>query len=256
MARSSLDSDNQLPWHRPPPGESVELLSHARDLIEDALKLYQDAESKLITEITDPHKARYTLADAVNNAEHELLYNLPTQPDPRWNPTPGDQVHTRILCPPERITSVNYPATENTEIRVADHVGTDLAIIDRHTALIHIPANGHKLLVLRHPALVNLLTSLLNQIWRTAEPLTDQTAALAARRNCPTTHQILGQLAHGSTDDAAARRLSMSVRTFRRHVADIMRDIDARSRFQAGIRLAQLGLVPLPHDLQDNDLAS
>jgi DNA-binding CsgD family transcriptional regulator len=255
MAHLQIDSDYQLPWHRPQPDESVELLSRARDLIDDAVKLYQDHESKLITEITDPHNARYVLAEAVNTADHDLLYNLPPQPDPLWNPTPNKPTRTRILCPPERgTTTFNYPT--NTEIRVATHPGTNLAIIDRHTALIHTPATGHKLLILRHPSVVNLLTSLLDHIWRTAEPLTHHTATLAARRNCPTTHQILRQLADGSTDDAAARRLSMSVRTFRRHVADIMRDVDARSRFQAGIRLAQLGLAPPPDDLQDNDLAS
>jgi DNA-binding CsgD family transcriptional regulator len=254
MARSPIDNANSLPWHRPP-GESVELLSRARDLIDDALQLYQDHESKLITEITDPHNARYTLAEAVNSANHDLLFTLPAQPDSRWNPTPGTTARARILCPPERAATLDYPDA-NTEVRVAAHPGADLAIVDGHTALVYTPGSGPKLLVLRHPALVNLLTTLLNHIWRTAEPLTHHTAALAARRNCPTTHQILSQLAHGSTDDAAARRLSMSVRTFRRHVADIMRDIDARSRFQAGIRLAQLGFAPSPHDLEDNDLAS
>jgi DNA-binding CsgD family transcriptional regulator len=255
MAHLQIDSDNKLPWRRPQPGESVELLSQARDFIDHALKLCQDHESKLITEITDPHHARYTLAQAVDTADHDLLYNLPTQPDPLWNPTPSNPTRTRILCPPERASTLDHP-TANTEIRVAAHPGTNFAIIDRHTALIHTPANRHKLLILRHPSLVNLVTGLLNHIWRTAEPLTHHTATLAARRNCHTTHQILRELAHGSTDDAAARRLSMSVRTFRRHVADIMRDIDARSRFQAGIRLAQLGLAPPPHDLQDDDLAS
>lgn len=256
MAHPQIEDDNRFSWHRPQPRESVEVLSQARDLIDDALKLYQDHESEFITEITDPHNARYTLAEAINTADHDLLYNLPTQPDLLWNPAPVNPSRTRILCPPERATTTLNCSTANTEIRVAAHPGTNLAVIDGHTALIHTPANGHKLLVLRHPALVNLLTTLLNHIWSTADPLTHHTATIAARRNCPTTHQILRQLAHGSTDDAAARRLSMSVRTFRRHVADIMRDIDARSRFQAGIRLAQLGLAPLPRDLQDDDLAS
>ena len=255
MARSPGESPHQHPWERTQPGESVELLSRAKDLIEDALKLYRDHESTLLTEITDPHNARFTLAEAVDNAEHDLLYNLPARPDPSWNPTPGNRVPTRILCPPERAPAMNS-AHANIEIRVTPDAGTDLAVVDGHTALIHDPAAGHKLLVLRHPALVGLLGTLLDHTWRGAEPLADHTAALAARRNCPTTEQILRQLAYGSTDDAAARRLSMSVRTFRRHVADIMRDIDARSRFQAGIRLAQLGLVPAPQDVEDDDLAS
>ncbi len=36
----------------------------------------------------------------------------------------------------------------------------------------------------------------------------------------------------------------MSLRTYRRYVAEILRDLDAISRFQAGARAVQLGLLP------------
>ncbi|WP_238430957.1 LuxR C-terminal-related transcriptional regulator [Frankia nepalensis] len=46
---------------------------------------------------------------------------------------------------------------------------------------------------------------------------------------------LLRLLADGAKDEAAARSLGVSVRTVRRMVADLMRRLDARSRFQAGI---------------------
>jgi hypothetical protein len=54
---------------------------------------------------------------------------------------------------------------------------------------------------------------------------------------------VLSFLAVGSKDATAARELGMSVRTYRRHVAEIMRRLDAVSRFQAGVRAMELGLV-------------
>ncbi|MFD4762809.1 hypothetical protein ACFWOJ_29325 [Streptomyces sp. NPDC058439] len=54
---------------------------------------------------------------------------------------------------------------------------------------------------------------------------------------------LLRQLCSGSTDEAAARDLAVSLRTYRRYVADIMRDLDARSRFQVGVRAIEFGLV-------------
>lgn len=52
---------------------------------------------------------------------------------------------------------------------------------------------------------------------------------------------LLQLLADGAKDEAAARSLGVSVRTVRRMVADLMRRLDARSRFQAGILAKRRG---------------
>jgi DNA-binding CsgD family transcriptional regulator len=52
---------------------------------------------------------------------------------------------------------------------------------------------------------------------------------------------LLRLLAAGLTDEAAARRLGISVRTARRQVAVLMDKLGASSRFQAGYRAAQRG---------------
>jgi hypothetical protein len=56
------------------------------------------------------------------------------------------------------------------------------------------------------------------------------------------TTQILRCLIGGLKDEVAARLLGVSVRTYRRYVADIIQSLDAASRFQAGARAAMLGL--------------
>jgi len=45
------------------------------------------------------------------------------------------------------------------------------------------------------------------------------------------------------TDEAAARQLGTSLRTYRRRVAELMATLQAGSRFQAGVRAGELGLA-------------
>ena len=54
---------------------------------------------------------------------------------------------------------------------------------------------------------------------------------------------LLDALASGAKDEAAARELGLSLRTYRRRVAELMAAVGASSRFQAGLRARELGLV-------------
>ncbi|MEV0592949.1 helix-turn-helix transcriptional regulator [Nonomuraea cavernae] len=53
---------------------------------------------------------------------------------------------------------------------------------------------------------------------------------------------ILEALGSGLTDESAAKRLGVSLRTYRRRVAELMTRLEAGSRFQAGLRAGELGL--------------
>ncbi|WP_030903908.1 LuxR family transcriptional regulator [Streptomyces sp. NRRL F-5126] len=53
---------------------------------------------------------------------------------------------------------------------------------------------------------------------------------------------VLEALGSGLTDASAARRLGVSLRTYRRRVAELMATLEADSRFQAGLRAGELGL--------------
>ncbi|MFI9169232.1 DNA-binding response regulator [Streptomyces lincolnensis] len=55
--------------------------------------------------------------------------------------------------------------------------------------------------------------------------------------------EVLYALGSGMTDVAAARELGMSLRTYRRRVAELLVTLGADSRFQAGMRAGELGLT-------------
>jgi len=57
----------------------------------------------------------------------------------------------------------------------------------------------------------------------------------------PLDRALLQMLAQGCTDESAAKRLGLSLRTVRRMTAVLLGRLGARSRFQAGVRAAQQG---------------
>ncbi|HWE88085.1 MAG TPA: DNA-binding response regulator [Pseudonocardiaceae bacterium] len=91
------------------------------------------------------------------------------------------------------------------------------------------------------PTVVAGMRSLFFATWQSAADLTD-----VVRAGPPSVDDegmaILRLLSSGQKDVTAARRLGMSVRTYRRRVAELMVVLDADSRFQAGARARALGL--------------
>jgi DNA-binding NarL/FixJ family response regulator len=91
------------------------------------------------------------------------------------------------------------------------------------------------------PVLVQALEALFVGAWAHAAPVGGR-----RRPEAPADlgRQILHQLCAGSTDVQAARRLGISLRTYRRRVFSIMQDLGAESRFQAGALAVEAGLLP------------
>lgn len=120
-------------------------------------------------------------------------------------------------------------------------------ILDRRVAILagQAPPLGgqhREYTVTTSPVLVGGVRSLFNAAWEAA---IDLAAYLRGEvpELAPEAREILRALGTGLTDEAAARRLGTSLRTYRRRVADLMSALDAGSRFQAGVRAAELGLA-------------
>ncbi|MFJ7495862.1 DNA-binding response regulator [Streptomyces sp. NPDC097727] len=116
-------------------------------------------------------------------------------------------------------------------------------LIDKRVMILagqHTPT-GREYTVTTSQTLVDGVHSLFQAIWDTA---TDPNTYL--RSNAPHLdadgRAILQTLASGLTDASAAKRLGLSLRTYRRRVADLMVRLEADSRFQAGLRAGELGI--------------
>jgi len=95
-------------------------------------------------------------------------------------------------------------------------------------------------LLVRQRALVEALALLFDLMWERAAPVPDLEFGEAR----PDLRRfLLQQLAAGAKDEQIARSLDISLRTVRRRIADVMSDLGADSRFQAGVEATRRGWI-------------
>src|SRR5262245_46934159 len=124
--------------------------------------------------------------------------------------------------------------------RATPMVPMRMTSIDRTTALVPIdPADSSRgALEVRGNGLVIALCLLFDLVWEHATPFGEATTVDEHGLNDQEL-AILGLLAAGQTDEGIGRKMGLSDRTVRRIVADLMKRLDAASRFQAGARAAK-----------------
>jgi DNA-binding CsgD family transcriptional regulator len=126
------------------------------------------------------------------------------------------------------------------EIRTVAQVPTDVTVVDRTVALLVRDRSGDDVAMVGLPGVVDTVVALFERLWTAGRPL-GQDDDLCGRER-----ELLALLSAGCTDETAAARLGVSVRTVRRMMSTIMTRLGARSRFQAGLRAADRGmLMPL-----------
>jgi DNA-binding CsgD family transcriptional regulator len=166
-------------------------------------------------------------AEPLLDAEHVAQYA-------RWQARAGVQVRT-VARAPVSVTLVDWRAAvvraepdEGRQDEGGDKGGRDE---DRRDE------GGPEATVLHCPETVAALGYLFHGLWGEAAPL-DAGEAPPCRGD---EQSILLLLARGLTDQQIARKLDISERTVGRTVARVMRELDVRSRFEAGVRAARLG---------------
>ncbi|KRF12319.1 hypothetical protein ASG90_15160 [Nocardioides sp. Soil797] len=144
------------------------------------------------------------------------------------------------------------------EARVIDGLPLKMSIADRRVALIPLTMDAESVgsmgLLIGPSALLDALVMLFEALWERAvpfekafaDPSADPSAAASAEASAHPAApdvQLLTLLTAGLGDDAIARQLKVSARTVRRRVAGLLDDLDARTRFQAGVQARARGLI-------------
>ncbi|MEU2801163.1 LuxR family transcriptional regulator [Streptomyces sp. NPDC006863] len=160
----------------------------------------------------------------------------------------SESVAIRMLSTPRLIDEGFVREQLGTErpvaIRVAKVPPLQALIVDGATGLVVTEsAVGRRASLIRAPDVLHTLRTLFESVWSNAVPAGER-IVFGGRDRAMLARQILGSLRAGVTDEVAARELAVSVRTYRRYVAEIMTLLGASSRFQAGVRAAELGLLP------------
>ncbi|WP_129308554.1 helix-turn-helix transcriptional regulator [Streptomyces sp. L2] len=128
------------------------------------------------------------------------------------------------------------------EVRTVPALPLRMVLFDREVALLPIdPDNTKKGAVqLTGPGVMSALAALFEQVWECAAPIgssrdRDEAGLTAQER------EVLRQLTSGATDEIAAKKLGIGLRTERRIVSELMGRLGARSRFEAGVLAARAG---------------
>ncbi|GAB3169546.1 helix-turn-helix transcriptional regulator [Streptomyces incanus] len=142
-------------------------------------------------------------------------------------------VGAAILQDEVTLTYMRELVSHGTEVRVSHQPIEKVIIVDRSAALTPIDPAHTALgaLLVREPGLVTTLVTLFERMWGAAEELPHEDVDLPS----DTEREILAMLREADKDETAARRLGMSVRTYRKHLAALMRRLDATNRVEAAL---------------------
>ena len=118
---------------------------------------------------------------------------------------------------------------------------------DEHSALVLADPSDPvgPAVVIRGSALVRSYLAMFEDCWLRSVPFAGKAAAGEdGERELTEQHRTtLRLLANGLTDERIARKLGVSLRTVSRLVSEVMRYLEAESRFQAGVLAAANDLI-------------
>ncbi|MEU6756796.1 LuxR C-terminal-related transcriptional regulator [Streptomyces sp. NPDC046685] len=119
-----------------------------------------------------------------------------------------------------------------------------LILCDRSAAVLPLDQDSSQsgAYVIHLKSVVAALHELFDLIWDRATPL-GESAAPDLEGPSERDLALLKMLEEGLTDEGIARKLGVSIRTVRRVMSDLMKRLDAQSRFQAGAEAVRRGWV-------------
>jgi sugar-specific transcriptional regulator TrmB/DNA-binding CsgD family transcriptional regulator len=144
---------------------------------------------------------------------------------------------------PGALAGAERVAAAGGETRVLPQVPLEMYLADDRLALLPLATSGqdHTGLVIHPSGLLDALGDLFEGLWQRALPLglaTGPASSAAEPLAEPERQRITALLLSGLTDQAIARQLGVSYRTVQRRIASLMDELNASTRFQAGVQAA------------------
>ncbi|KQV19576.1 hypothetical protein ASE03_21700 [Kitasatospora sp. Root187] len=198
---------------------------------------------------------RARLTELAAQAQHELLSFMPggaqspealdaSRPLDEKSLAAGVRIRTLYLdsVRNDRATTeyARWLASLGGEIRTIPSLPVRMLVVDRSVALLPTdPQNSRAgAIVLKAPGVLASLVQLFEMTWQQARPLDGVVPSRPGKLTAQEL-ELLKLLEMGSTDEVAARKLGVSLRTVRRMMAEIMNRLGARSRFEAGLLVSR-----------------
>ncbi|WP_051966171.1 LuxR family transcriptional regulator [Kitasatospora mediocidica] len=145
------------------------------------------------------------------------------------------------------------------DVRVVNDAFMRLIVFDREVAIIEMVDNDQGALLVRDMNIIHFVVRAFERAWDRALqfPLAHERGqVLQASEEMKTA--IVRLLVEGYDDRVIAKRLGISLRTFQRHLSEVLRRIGAHSRVHAGYLIRELGMLdgtggPAEHSVRTAD---
>jgi DNA-binding CsgD family transcriptional regulator len=212
-----------------------------------------EVEVEFITEVRRKQRIRLDLTDAAR----ESCSSMHPGPMPAVEVLEASLEHDRTIMARGIRSRAIYPmscmhspkyarylhdlADAGVEVRLVDHAPFDMLTFDRDAAVLAAdpdhPADA--IIVIRGTALMRSYLAVYEDCWLRGNTLARASAANADDTEITTQERVIIRLmASGLSDDQIARKLGVHRRTVQRAIAKLMERLNATSRFEAGLKLA------------------
>ncbi|GAA2788033.1 helix-turn-helix domain-containing protein [Streptomyces showdoensis] len=257
----------------------LHLLQHERDRLENRLAETSRAHTTLETlagpflraglepgsevevEIVDDpaqvHRELADLTESVRDSVYSMLTGAVRREEmalelewDRRRVARGVRVHAmysqRVGAVPEMVQHLAARTALGVEVRLSPVVPMNMVLADDNFALL--PTDPHDpesaAILARGPGLVRSYRALYGYCWHAATPYGHEEPAEHGGDGLNEQQRAaLRMLASGIKDEQVARNLGVSLRTVSRLISEVMQELDAASRFEAGVKAARMGLL-------------
>jgi DNA-binding CsgD family transcriptional regulator/sugar-specific transcriptional regulator TrmB len=132
------------------------------------------------------------------------------------------------------------------QVRVTEDPMDRMVVFDRDVAVVAMNPEecAEGALFIRETGLVSQLVSYFDRVWQSAADMRDLADPQTGTTQLSSMDKrVLNALATSDKDEIAARDIQVSVRTYRRYVADLMARLGVVTRFQAAVRAKERGWI-------------
>lgn len=148
-----------------------------------------------------------------------------------------------VLNDEATVEHINWLSDLGAEVRVTPTLPLRMIVVDSEVVMVPLDDDSAQgAMVVTGRGMVTALSALFTSTWRTSKPFGPRRHRERGQLN-EQEMQALRLWAQGRTDRAVANALGVSERTVRRMAESINARLGARSRFEAGVRARDTGLL-------------
>ena len=188
-----------------------------------------DAESELLTAQPDGARPSTILAEAIERDQRALERGVRMR-------TLYQHSARRSVATREYVEEVTK---HGAEVRTLDEFFNRLIVVDRRLAIVP-GAEGYQVAVAIHePSLVAYLVDIFERYWERARGFTDRELHTEREVADDVHNMTVRMLVEGHSDNASAKRMGVSTRTYAGYVASLKAEYNVETRFQLGYAIGQ-----------------